>query len=360
MKIALLNLPFDNNYGGNLQRYALIKTLESKGHEVVYLFCDVKEPKLPLHKRPFVYLKRLFQKNIMKDKEVVINRERLQFQKDQLSKDNALSFVKQEIPHTQKIWDKDELCDFLKKSNFDAIVVGSDQVWRKTIAWQYGINTYFLDFPINNCKKLAFAASFGTDTNELSEKDIIHLGKLYKNFSGVSVREDSGIDLINRYNWNSPQPEMILDPTFLLTADDYRHLYLSRNSRQGDRGIFAYILDINESVHERLSEIQETEKLPLLTCGLHDANDTTIYQWLRYIDEAKLVITDSFHGVVFSIIFHKRFILLGNKFRGNSRFSSLFNYLGIDNVGSINWDFVDAKLNTNKEAALKFIQKHLS
>ena len=139
MKIALLNLPVDNNFGDNLQRYALVKVLQDMGHEVVHINLRF-DYRLPLYKRPVYYAKRLLKKILLKRDIQIFDTPQSQYEKKCLITD---SFYQKYVPHTAVITDAKLLYNYL---DYNAFVVGSDQVWRKTIAAKnlsyFSSNTY--------------------------------------------------------------------------------------------------------------------------------------------------------------------------------------------------------------------------
>ena len=171
MKIALLNLPYDNNYGGNLQRYALMKVLQDMGHDVTHLNLRFHYH-LPWYKVPYSYTKRIILKYVL-GRDVRINQEK--YSREQYQERCAIteSFYQKYIKHTEPLY---KLSELKKYTDFDAYVVGSDQVWRKKIANKY-LPTMFLDFlpKDSKAKRIAYGVSLGVAENELSEEEIKYL-----------------------------------------------------------------------------------------------------------------------------------------------------------------------------------------
>ncbi len=362
MKIALLNLPLDNNFGGNLQRYALVTTLENLGHQVTFLQCESAVRKEPEYKLIPRYAKRILKK-IFLNRDTEIFAERNRYEQTIRNNRTAVQFVRRHLSCSESLHNKEELTRYVQSGNFDAVVVGSDQVWRKRIAHEYGLRTYFLDFLGDNSsvKRIAFAASLGTDVNELSAAEIAELGKLYSRFDAVSIREQSGIALLKTYRWNEPQPEQLLDPTFMLAKEDYVSLMRSGETRPSEGKMFCYILDKSEEKANIITEESEMRNLKTYYASIADSTDFTIYQWLRSFEDAEFVVTDSFHGVVFSIIFNKPFRLIRNPFRGNARFESLFSILGISgNTDSLDWDKINANIECQRKKSVYFLETALN
>ena len=108
--------------------------------------------------------------------------------------------------------------------------------------------------------------------------------------------------------------------------------------------------------------IAETQKVlgcESIIVGLSDTQNVSIEQWLCNIMNSKMVITDSFHGTVFSILFNKPFVFVGNEKRGNARIDSLFKLLDIKNTDSINWSFINKRLEEQRTLSISFLQKSL-
>lgn len=359
MKIALLNLPFDNNYGGNLQRYALIKVLQGMGHEVehINLQCPYS---LPWYKYPYSIPKRMIKKYLLGQNDVDIWMEEKLNENLKQSLTLVSCFYDKYIPHT-------EVCTNIKQiientnGRFDAYLVGSDQVWRKGSTGQIGLKNYLLHFTERmNVKRFAYAVSFGVSGNLLSQKEIDSLKQDYFRFDAVSVREKSALDLLKDYGWNSPIPTLCLDPTLLLTQSDYSQLVEENEVENLTSGkIFSYILDETEKTKFVSNFYMKHFEKEIVKVGLNDTADVSICQWLNNIRCSDFVITDSYHGCVFSIIFNRPFVFLGNKGRGNSRIESLLEMLGInaDETMKIDYTVLNESIESLKVKSLDFLNQ---
>lgn len=360
MNIALLNLPFDNNYGGNLQRYALISALQRLGHHVshIYVVCEYK---LPWWKMPFSYSKRLVKK-VLLNQEVHIFEEQYRMCCNIERYRNSLRFYERYIPHTNKITSSKQLKNQCSQWNFDVYMVGSDQVWRKCMTHYLGLRNYFLEFAPKGVKRIAYAVSLGSD-DERFVKEKRYLKKLYNKFHAVSVREYSALDLFKQNDWLEPMAQWTLDPTLLLSIDDYIYLMdkagVERNPSV--EFIFCYILDMNETVQKYIEKKTAELGLTPIIVGLFDTSIVPIERWLAYLSTASLVITDSYHGVVFSILFKRPFIFMGNNFRGNSRVNSLYKMLDIQATDTTNldWQKVNKRIELWKDKSLMFLKNAL-
>lgn len=358
MKIALLNLPLDANYGGNLQRYALVTAIKNLDNtiQIEHINLDTVYKQGGI-RRCLSYCKRMINKIIGKYP-YPINFER--FYQNSLEKKllNIRPFYQKYVPYTPVIKKR---TDLNKLTCYDAVIVGSDQVWRKTMVQAFGIDAYFLSFIRNcRCRRLAYAVSFGTDKNELSRKDIKRLGHLYSLFDAVSVREKSALSLLQQYQWNTPKAIHLLDPAFLLSLNDYIDLMNRAKTVEPSGNMFCYILDMDSNKRTKIEQLASQKQLIPFHIDIHAEYVESIEQWLRSFYEAEFIVTDSFHGLVFSIIFNKPFYLFYNSQRGNTRFDSLLSVfsLTIDQT-DYNWKQIDETIQYYRELGIKFLQKNL-
>lgn len=358
MRIALLNLPMDNNYGGNLQRYALMKILQDMGHDVTHISLLFTRRNLPYTKYPIILLKYFVKKflciKVPSLKQVLFPQK---LYEEQLSV--IIPFYEKYIKHTQRIYELDKLkryCDF------EAYIVGSDQVWRKNIAHKY-LRTMFFDFleESKNYKMIAYSASLGSDINELEDAEIHSLSSLYKRFYSVSVREDSALKLLEEYHWTNPKAEHTLDPTLLLEKEDYISIVDTAKTESSNGTMFCYILDMDENKQKFIDEFSEEKKMLPFYISINNKNKSvTIEQWLRSFMDAEFVVTDSYHGFLFSIIFNKPFYLFKNKTRGNSRFDSVCKMLQVDLKSEHqDWSIINRQKDYWKSKSIAFLYSSL-
>ena len=233
MRIAILTLPLHTNYGGILQAYALQTVLERMGHEVCIVEKKRKPVTLPLWKVPLVYGKRML-KNAK-------GRPFPLFYEQKVNREEP--FVRQ---HTDKF-----ICRYIKRrivgdfseineSDYDAIVVGSDQIWRPKY-FNDNIERAFLDFTEGwDVRRIAYAASFGTDEWEYTRAQTRRCGRLLKRFDAVSVREASGADLCREHF--GVEAKTMLDPTMLLEKEDYIRLFENANTPKSNGTLLNYII----------------------------------------------------------------------------------------------------------------------
>ena len=369
MKIGIITLPTRTNYGGILQAYALSKVLQSMGHNPYTIYIPIKW-KLKWYKKPYVYLKRFLKK--------LFHKATIIFLEDKLNKEypivsrNTWKFVKENIPYLIK----NKYCD-IKESEFDCLIVGSDQIWRP----QYissGIECAYLDFAKEwNIKRIAYAVSFGTDQWEYTPKQTNECNKLIHLFDKVSVREKSAISMCQKYYGITPVH--VLDPTLLLDKEDYT-IFCGNNDDNYNGDILNYILDWDYNKTETIAYLEKTLKLKSFkvnslfedcTATIEERIQPSVEQWITGFKHAKIVITDSFHACVFSIIFNKPFYVIGNAERGMSRFYSLLSIFNLENRliksyqeismnDSINWEKVNKRRIELQKASIEFLKKSLS
>lgn len=359
MKLALLNLPFDNNYGGNLQRYALMTILQRLGHDVWHINLRTLS-KLPFYLKPYSYSKRIFQKYIL-GKKIPIN---IEAHDNLLNKQRCKEteiFYDKYINHTHECYNIYDVVN-ATKGQFDGIVVGSDQVWRKDMTRCLGVINYFLGFTKNwNIKRVAYAVSVGTSKPDYAQYDIKQLSHLFKSFDLVTVREESLLEYFKSINWVNPKASSVLDPTMLLDASDYDRLISCTETDSLTVGcIYCYVLDQNENLLSSIQKHSEAEKCDYIINDLSEClNPVSIEQWLRNIRDAKMVVTDSYHGCVFSLIFHKQFIYTGNPRRGNNRVQSLLTMFDIINTRQIDYDTFESKRMYCKSLSINLLKETL-
>lgn len=324
MKIGIITQPLIDNYGGVLQNYALQKMLIQMGHTpFTYDLCY----RWPLWKWTLsvirLYIKKLIDKRNTIDYPV-------RPYKGYIRGKNFGAFIKRNI-HTVR--PKDGIRSaVLDKYPVDGLIVGSDQVWRPMYNKPDSctpLDNSFLEFASNqqHLLRVSYAASFGVDDWEYSIEQTQKYKHLLALFDHVSVREESGQALCSRY-FGRKDVSVVPDPTFLLTPEDYRSLY-EKNSRQicGNKFFFAGILDISEFEKNILKKIGKELMLDVV---FTDPRSHTPEEWLRLIDEADFVVTDSFHCTVFSLIFGKAFLLKPSIQRGCSRYETIFEMFKIN------------------------------
>lgn len=380
MKIAILTLPLHTNYGGILQCYALQTVLEGMGHQVTVLNRRWPEPNAQQRvvRRIASLAKCIVKKYLMGRKDIALMSPWAEnytiYKAEQRKLIEIKRFVKEHIHLTKPLRSSDELRKYVEANEIDCIVVGSDQVWREI----YGpcIEDYFLGFLPEDDKrvKVAYAASFGTADSPISEDHLKNCIPLAKRFSSISVREQSGMEIMK--DIFGLDTKLHLDPTLLLSAEQYK--FPVKDVEKGC--LVSYILDETEDKIAISQEVSKAlhlknKKLRLDATSQDDVVLPSIEEWLSSFANAEFVVTDSFHGCVFSIINHKPFIAIANKDRGLERFTSLLGTFGqmdrlifdyqdfISKIAlllrSIDYTTVNNKLQEIKQESVDYLENHL-
>lgn len=338
MKIGILTQPLKTNYGGLLQAFALQVVLKRMGHEVWTVDLPIRRT---FYRDCKGIIGRLVLKYLFRRKDVdnilPLRPTKSEFE---VIAQHTNKFIKKNIQTTDRV-SLVENITVLEKYNFDAYIVGSDQVWRPR--YSPGITTFFLDFLSEDkkTKRIAYAVSFGVDSWEYKSNLTEKCRILAQKFDAISVREDSGIQLCKRYlNVNAKH---LVDPTMLLNQEKYISLVNKEDLPKREKSLMVYVLDNTiekESMVQKVtnqlnltinSVMPKTEYSKESRKNLNDCIFPSVTLWLKVFIDAHFVVTDSFHGTVFSIIFNKPFIVIGNKERGLSRFSSLLKMFGLEN-----------------------------
>ena len=348
MKIGIFTLPLVNNYGGILQAYALSRVLVGLGHEPWLVNLHLQRSKLSI-----AYLKFLVARTLKKE---------LRGAKFNPSYERDTSgFVAENIPLTAPVCTPADLKALCEKERFETVILGSDQVFRPSYFADFA-DCFSLGFLPPNCTRIAYAASFGGDRlcglkNPADLK--AHAANLAK-FKAISVRERDGVKLARECF--GVDASWVLDPTLLANKEIYDKFLSHVPQRKG----FAYILDPSPRSEAAIELLKKQSGLEIDEVN-DRGNRIGIKAWLSAIAGAEFVLTDSFHGCVFSIIFNKPFFVLVNASRGASRFSSLLGSFGLEDRAlqdpkdarfnaTIDWDGVNEALRRKREDSMKFLK----
>lgn len=379
MKIGILTQPLHTNYGGIMQNWALQQVLKRMGHKPVCINRQHTCPPLtPINflRNVLSLLKYSFLHLFLGQKQYRICAPWIRDYNIWTPRYADSEFVK-EIDKTSLIFGNEHLLKIVAKAKFDAFIVGSDQVWRQEYSPR--IETYFLDFLADNDPRprIAYAASFGTLKLDIDSDKIQNCRRMLQCFDAVSVRERGGMSIV-RNDLDRTQVEQVLDPTLLLDADTYRAIIKPTDLRTNPY-IAAYILDDEVGKDAILSDIACSKGLPVcrMKCVPESGKPMpTVSQWLSNFANANFVVTDSFHGCAFSIIFNKPFVAIANAGRGADRFISLLEPLDLSTrlvhsvdefrichdtlMQPIDYTNVNLKLNVLKANSLNFLRNALA
>lgn len=367
------------NYGTSLVGYALIKKMQQIGC-CVEIINYVKRP-------------------TCKEKiEIAINQLRVQgikkFFKQFKPKKNNLGYnegIKQRTKFVEAYKGKklepffhnyvgyQELCEGSKK--YDAVVVGSDQVWLP-----HGLKTKFYNllFVDDSVRRVSYASSFGV--SEIPGFQRKETAAYLDRFYAISVREQKGKEIVESLSGN--KAEVVADPTLLLNSMEWAEEVRDSHVHESEPYIFCYFLGANPEARKAANKLKSYTGFKIVTLrhmdefveedeqfGDEAPYDVDPNDFVKYISEAEYVCTDSFHCTAFSIQFHRRFMTfyrfaVGAKGGRNSRIDSLFNVLSVPREHiyqgdimkidtPVDWGNVDARLNDFRRFSLDYLTKAL-
>jgi len=284
---------------------------------------------------------------------------------------NQIEFVDKHIDRIGPLMSQTEFDKTVNDEKFDAFIVGSDQCWRP--CYSANIANYFLDFAADkDVKRIAYAASFGVDDWEYTDEQTRLAAKLAKEMDAVSVREESGQKLCKKYL--GVDASWVLDPTLLLGKAGFQQFVNHEASSEGF--ITEYLLEDSDETAALREEAKK--QLGLTVCKdnnkskvfkrltpLSRYKNISVEEWITNIACAKFVITDSFHGAVFALMFNVPFVVRLNEVRGNARIESLLRDLRLEHcickkttgfrIPEIDWDYVNGHLKQRRAESMEFL-----
>lgn len=327
MKVAIVTFPCWGNYGGMVQGFALKSAIDKLGFNGYFLTPYRSKNRsnafVSAIKRIKYYIKMI--SAIMHSK-----------YEDFILRHSQYSC----IIRFRNFAFKDEISIYENTlGEMISFVVGSDQVWRLSCTKMFKPQSYFfLPYASKSVRmrSISYAASFGIDEWEGDRDLTTQCQNLLRDFKAVSVREFSGVRICKEvFDVDAIQ---MPDPTLLANLEDYERAITSEKTRVPKSPYFAsYVLDDSAEASQLLDEVEKStglyhqRLLPKSTARKrYDRFYCTVAQWLRYLRDCDAVVTDSFHGCVFSIIYNKPFVCLGNVGRGSARFDTLFQVFGLE------------------------------
>lgn len=371
MRIGIVTMTLRYNYGGILQAWALQNILTQLGHDA-YVFDFVVRKYPPLWKMPLLYGYRLLLN--LEGHKFPIFFEKKYYNEDKVLRQNVRKFIDRNI----KLLPCNSLRD-IKQGDFDAFVVGSDQVWRPEYFLGRHNKDAFLAFTNGwNVKRISYAASFGKDDISWPKRRINECSKCLKKFDAVSVREDSGVKICReKFGVDAVH---VLDPTLLHSKEEYIKLIQTADTPKSPGNLHCYILDETDdktklidviSKQRGLTPFRVNSKVESHNVKLEERVQPPVEKWLRAFYDSDFVVTDSFHACVFSLIFNKQFVVYANKDRGLTRYFSLLKPLGLENriiysaadysdLEEIDYEIINKKIQTMRNESMDFIKRALA
>ena len=357
MKCGIFTFSGAPNYGASLQAYALKKTIESFGCECVVVN----------------YITGGNANFEPADKERYIN-DNASLHYRILYSLFAKAPYRKKMDRFKKFWeiemDRVEYEDGIQ-NQLDVVICGSDQIWNPKIT--KGYDPIF--FAKDASRSFSYAASVG-DMDNIRNNGEVEFLKLLNNFDYISVREEELYKYLRDKGFDNA--ELVIDPTLLLGRKVYEKL-LSETGEEANTDVKPYLcvyqLKRYPYVSKVAKKIAKERKLDILEISGCDniffnkrINNAGPLEFIRLIKDAKYVVTNSYHGTLFSLIFHKDFNVVYSN-TGNSRISTILKLVGLENriadgiskysTEKINYILVDAKIKALRDKALKFITKAL-
>lgn len=304
MTIALLTIWHVGNYGAELQAYSTIKILHELGYDVKMINIRLSDTdSLSLRQKIYRIVKYCTPAHI-------------KFQK----------FWNKYIPITRRYRTLEEL--MRKPPKADIYIVGSDQVWNPQITKELR-ELFFLNFGDKNIRRISFSSSFGEDNWKHSDLNSLIINQLSQ-FDLITCREVSGIHILSKeFNIKG---KLILDPTLLLSSFDE---FLSQNKKKEDTLVY-YPLSADNELSSFANSL--AKRLNLKLKNINECkyifghilwNRPSIEQWVKDIARSQFVLTRSFHGLIFSIIYKRNFAVLRGRNNRTTRLINLLNLLGL-------------------------------
>lgn len=372
MKVAILTLRIHSNFGYIMQLYALQKAIEKIGHEAYTIHLKL-EP-LSIKQRIVYYAKSFVSKYILRRLETSIRKYPTKKQMALIDA-NTWDFINHHCKLTRYFPSVEKLSELA--NDYDAFVVGSDQVWRHE--YSADIPTYFFSFLPDGKKRIAYAASFGISENDYGEELTRTCKNLLAKFSAIGVREKTAVMLCE--DVFGAKAEQVLDPTLLLTKEDYQQLI--EDDKIGEVPtkpfLLLYVIDTalekteiaRKMAAEKGLEVYQIKPLDFKDVGSRHVLDCIyphVSTWLYAFSHASYIVTDSFHGTVFSIIFEKSFLTFGNAKRGLDRMATLLEMCNLKERlygesfidKDIDYVAVIEKMRIEREKSRRFLISNLS
>ena len=366
--IGTITLHHNANYGANLQAYALVTFLKKQVDEKVQLI-DYRNDLIRNLYRPFpidVIGKMNLRINMRSCKRFVkmglnpvgtVIRDR-----------KFLKFRKKYIPMSKTVTSVEEI----RKLGVSHYFIGSDQIWNDAITADQKELVFWGNVKTPENIVSTYAASFGRSAITKGEDD--EISTCINNFDFLSVRESSMLDIVGaRYQKDM---QIVCDPVFLLNAAEWDAL--GNGKRPKERYVFVYILENNPEIYRIADHIAQKLGLKVIICsdGQKKKQNVGFYdrsadprQFLNYIKYADYVVTNSFHGTVFSMLFHKRFVTIPDTKKG-IRMVELLNKYDIPRLcysladvnqtlldSDVDYDRVDQMIEAERAVALEYICK---
>lgn len=374
-KIGIVTIVDYKNYGNRLQNFALQEVLKSIGYNVVTIKNKPLSIKSKKNERIYAYindLTRLPRKKIIQE---VFKKIKLQFKKNKIKKlrenkvKNFKEFTNEYIEETELEYTA-YVNDFSELRNYDYFIAGSDQIWNPN--FRNGSEFDFLTFTEKE-KRIAYAPSFGV--SEIPHGYTTNYAKWISEIPHISVREEAGAQIIKKLTGKDAQ--VVVDPTLLVSKDKWTSIAKASKNKTNKKFLLTYFLgDLTVANAREIKNLALKEDLEIV--NLANIENPEIYaanpsEFLDYINSAEAFLTDSFHGVVFSIIFNTPFVVYerqGKTPSMNSRINNLLSLFNLNNRKKENlkslseafetdYSHIKPILEVERKKAYKFLEDSL-
>lgn len=377
MNVGILTFHFSDNYGAALQAYALRRWLTEQGHHASFI--DYRPAHIEHGGRLSLPTSPARLKANLKVVYLAVSSFIHEHFGNRSQKEKFVRFRERFLDVAGGSASTDNGASLAAAQSFDLIVAGSDQIWSPSQHFGFDPN-YFLAFAqAFPARKISYAASFGRD--RVSSSEAAQLPRLLHHFDAISVREASGVTLVERATGH--KPANVPDPTLLHC--NYAELTDGAPSGHHEPYIFCYGLRSPDNIRQTADLVSEQLGCPVLSP--HNPHrrwveiGNTVYpdpgEWVSLVKNAHFVVTNSFHGTVFALLFRKPFIvagLTGERATANARAINLLRAVGLDNrfapsfsaqnvqalmAREIDWEAVDRRLADLRHAGSTFLNTQL-
>lgn len=367
MKIKIITIQYAHNYGAVLQAYSLKTYLERLKNKV-----EVVNYIPPMEKNKYV----LKLRNQLGKKEAIKHHRIMEWIRNEIDNRKAQPEWEVRYKNFQYFIDdkltlgKDEVNDVTEiDKDVDAFICGSDQIWNPVIVGDENA-FYFLNFK-TNAKKISYAASMGNPKVVYSKKFI---NDTLASFDAISVREDELKELLEE-SYSLPFVTKVCDPCLLLEQRDFLEL-IPMAQLESQNFVCSYYINDEGLLNDLFKKRYEIDGKQVIeirwirnyrVANKNQRVTLSVGEFLWYIFNCDTLYTDSFHGVVFAILFHKKFVAV---YRENARIDALLTELNLkylhinslnecNGLGDINWSEVDKKVDVLRKKSKKFLEEAL-
>lgn len=362
MKIGILTFHCAHNYGAVLQAYALQEYIKKIGAEVEII--DYR-PSFLIKSYSITFNRKLFVKKSLREKIRHLIDYLLIFHMKVIRRGKFELFIKNYLHLSHRVDNELNLV-------YDAYVIGSDQVWNTNLARGFDKNYFGFFKRKSDAKVISYAASMKNIL--FTDEQVIKYRDAFRQFDAISIRENSNIKLLQ--SLTEKKIECVLDPTLLVDQTVWENIIKLPNTNT--KYVLVYQVRVNAETVEIAQNIasQIGAKVIQITAWIDSYKDRNKLQYsspeefLGLFKKASCVVTTSFHGTAFAIVFHRPFYTIRLEDGDDNRSEELLNKLDISNrlislcsrplLESVDYSVVNKKLSTLRNESEQFIHTNLS